>query len=221
LVEAAALEQERAANAENAADAARVVDRLTSARLLHAQGRHREALPLLEELGKTARAAGRTGNLIEILALQALALWAAQEKVRAVSTLAQALAQAEPEGYVRTFADEGAPMGDLLSATLDARQRGRLDAAGRISVPYLARLLAAVAQEATAPAADERLPEPLSARELEVLALIAAGDSNEEIAARLFVSRSTVKTHINHLYRKLEARSRTQAIARARELDLI
>jgi LuxR family maltose regulon positive regulatory protein len=219
--EAVAFEQERAANAENAADAARVVDRLTSARLLHAQGRHREALRLLEELGETAEAAGRTGDLIEILALQALALWAGSNKERAVSTLAGALALAEPEGYVRTFVDEGAPMGDLLSATLEARQSDRLDAAGRISVSYLARLLAAVAQEATAPAADERLPEPLSERELEVLALIAAGNSNKEIARKLYVSTGTVKTHINRLYRKLGARSRTQAIARARELDLI
>jgi LuxR family maltose regulon positive regulatory protein len=216
-----ALEQERAANAENAADAARAVDRLTSARLLHAQGRHREALPLLEELGETAEAAGRTGDVIEILALQALTLWAGGKKERAVSALAGALALAQPEGYVRTFVDEGAPMGDLLSATLEARRSGRLDAAGRISVSYLARLLASVAQEATAPAADERLPEPLSERELEVLALIAAGNSNREIAAKLFVSTGTVKTHINRLYRKLAARSRTQAVARAREMDLL
>jgi len=70
-------------------------------------------------------------------------------------------------------------------------------------------------------APDERLPEPLSERELEVLALIASGDSNREIAAKLFVSASTVKTHVNRLYRKLGARSRTQAIAHAREVDLL
>ena len=116
---------------------------------------------------------------------------------------------------------EGVPMGDLLSAALGARQRGHLDGAGRISVSYLARLLAAAARETAAPAADEGLPEPLSERELEVLALIAAGESNQEIAAKLFVSTSTVKTHINRLYRKLGARSRTQAIARAREMDLL
>jgi LuxR family maltose regulon positive regulatory protein len=112
-------------------------------------------------------------------------------------------------------------MRDLLSATLEARQRGRLNAADRISVSYLARLLAAVTREDTTPAADDRLPEPLSERELEVLALIAAGNSNREIAAKLFVSTGTVKTHINRLYRKLGARSRTQAIARAREMDLL
>ena len=220
-MEAVAFEQERAANADVAADAARVVDRLISARLLHARGRHREALALLEELGETAEAAGRTGDLIEILALQALALWAEGKKERAVSTLAGALALGAPEGYVPTFVDEGAPMADLLSATLAARQSGRLDAAGRISVSYLARLLASVAQEAMVPAADRRLPEPLSERELEVLALISAGKSNKEIARELFLSMSTIKTHINRLYRKLGARSRTEALSRASMLDLL
>jgi LuxR family maltose regulon positive regulatory protein len=216
LAEAAAFEQERAANA--ASGASRAVDRLTSARLLHARGRHNEALRLLGELRE---AAGRTGDLIEILSLQTLALWASNEKEQAVGTLTQALQMAEPEGYVRTFVDEGAPMGDLLSATLEARQSGHPGSASRVPARYLAKLLAALAQETAAPASDGRLAEPLSERELEVLALIAAGESNGEIAGKLFVSISTVKTHVNNLYRKLGARSRTQAIARAREMDLL
>lgn len=218
---AAALGQERAVNGGSASVAERVAGQLTSARLLHARGRHREALPLLVELGEAAADAGRTGDLIEILALQAVALWAANERERAVSTLTKAMALAEPEGYVRTFVDEGAAMGELLSATIEARGRGNAGTAVRVSARYLARLLASVAQEATAPAADEGLPEALSERELEVLALIASGRSNREIAAKLFVSTSTVKTHIHRLYRKLGARSRTQAIARAREMDLL
>src|SRR5919112_5287739 len=221
LAEAVAFEQERAASAENAADAARVVDRLTSARLLHAQGRHREVLPLLEELGEAASEAGRAGDLIEILVLRAVALWARNEKERAVSTLIRSLALAEPEGYVRTFVDEGPAIGDLLSATWEVRQRGHLDAAEHVPARYLAKLLATLAQEGGSPGADERLTEPLSERELEVLAFIAAGKSNGEIARKLFVSTSTVKTHINRLYRKLGARSRTQAVARAREMNLL
>jgi LuxR family maltose regulon positive regulatory protein len=81
--------------------------------------------------------------------------------------------------------------------------------------------LAVLAQESAAPNVGERLSEPLSERELEMLGLVAAGKSNGGIASGLFVSLSTVKTHINNLYRKLGARSRTQAIARARELDMI
>ena len=221
FAETAAIEQERAANAENAADAARVVDRLTSVRLLHAWGQHREALGLLEELRKFAESSEITGGLIEILALQALVLWARNEKQQALVTLAQALTLAEPEGYVRTFVDEGAAMADLLSATLEARQRGHLDAAKHVPARYLAKLLAALAGEAAAPTVDGRLLEPLSERELEVLALIAAGEPNAEIAGRLFISISTVKTHVNNLHRKLGARSRTQAVARAREMDLL
>jgi LuxR family transcriptional regulator, maltose regulon positive regulatory protein len=220
LTEAAAFEQQRAANADDAAGAARVVDRLTSARLLLAQGRHREALPLLEELGETAEAAGRTGDLIKILALQALALWAAGKKERAVSTVAGALALAEPEGYVRTFVDEGAPMAELLSEVLEALQRGRLDPP--IPTHYLRKLLVALERDdAVARSPAKRLPEPLSGRELEVLQLIAAGKTNRQISSELFVSVGTVKTHLNNLYRKLDARSRTQAVARGRELNLI
>jgi LuxR family maltose regulon positive regulatory protein len=222
LAVTAAFEQERAANADNASDAVRTMDRLTSARLLHARGHHSEELRLLEELRESAEAEARTGDLIEILVLRALALWARNEKQQAVDTLGHALALAEPEGYVRTFVDEGPVMGDLLSATLEARQRGQLDPARRVPARYFAKLLAALAQEDAAPAAGQQPHEPLlSERELEVLALIASGESNGEIASKLFVSVPTVKTHINNLYRKLGARSRTQAVARARKMNLL
>lgn len=111
-------------------------------------------------------------------------------------------------------------MSDLLSAMLEARQSVRFGTAGQVSTRYVAKLLSIVAQEAKVTQGDDRLAEPLSERELEVLALVAAGESNREIAARLFVSTSTVKTHVHNLYRKLDARSRTQAVARARKLYL-
>jgi LuxR family transcriptional regulator, maltose regulon positive regulatory protein len=194
---------------------------IARARLTVARGEHDEALRLLEELRQSAEAAGRTGKLIEILTLQALALWEKNKKEQAVGTLTRALALAEPEGYVRTFVDEGAAMGDFLSAALEDRQRNPSGAAGRVPARYLAKLMAALAQDAAAPSVDERLPEPVRERELEVLALIAAGKSNAEIARELFVSVSTVKTHINNLYRKLDARNRTQAVARAREMGVL
>jgi LuxR family transcriptional regulator, maltose regulon positive regulatory protein len=196
-------------------------EHLVLARVLLTQGKPDRALQLLDRLREEAEAAGRTGDVIEILALQALALWARNEKERAVGTVTRALALAEPEDYVRTFVDEGPEMGDLLSATLEDRRSGNPGTAGRVSARYLAKLLAALAQGPATPDAGGRLSEALSERELEVLGLVAAGKANVEIASSLFVSLSTVKTHINNLYRKLGARSRTHAIARARELDLI
>ena len=221
LAETAPFEQEHVVTGENASDAVRTMDQLTLARLLHARGRYREELRLLEESRESAETTGRTGDLIEILTLQALARWARNDKEQAVSTLTQALAMGEPEGYVRTFVDEGAAIGDLLSATLETRQRGDPGPASRVPALYLAKLLATLAQETAEPTSDARLAEHPTERELEVLALIASGESNGEIASKLFVSVSTVKTHINNLYRKLGARSRTQAVARARELNLL
>ena len=118
--------QERAAGADGAAGiagVARFAHLLTSARLLRAEGRHREALGLLEELREETEASGRTGDLIDVLTLQALALWEGSKRVRAVGTLAEAMELAEPEGYVRTFVDEGPPMADILSGMLEAQQR--------------------------------------------------------------------------------------------------
>ena len=214
---AASSEQERAAGVGEIRRYSWELERMVLARLLVARNEPDEALRLLTRLHETAKTAGRT---IEVLALQALALRAKGEKERAVSTLAQALVLAEPEGYVRTFVDEGPPMAELLSEALEARQRDRLNPP--IPAHYLRKLLAALerdASEAASPVA--KLPEPLTEREMEVLHLVAAGKANRRIASELFVSVGTVKTHINNLYRKLEAHSRTQALARARELELL
>jgi LuxR family maltose regulon positive regulatory protein len=164
------------------------------------------------------------GSVIEILALEALALEAQGNHLQAVATLEQALTLAEPEGYVRMFVEEGKPM-QLLMADL----RMRIADAGLRS--YAERLLAAFSSAASADGAapdrsEIRIPksnmiEPLSERELEVLRLIADGLSNREIAERLVVGTGTVKTHINNIYRKLDVKSRTQAIHRARELGVL
>jgi LuxR family maltose regulon positive regulatory protein len=118
------------------------------------------------------------------------------------------LSLAEPEGYIRSFVDEGEPMAHLLRRAL---ARG-------ITPGYASRLLAAFGES---PPAAQALVEPLTARELEVLRLVAGGLSNREIAQQLVVAVSTVKSHINHLYGKLEVKNRTQAVARAQELGLL
>jgi LuxR family maltose regulon positive regulatory protein len=213
----ASSEQERAARVGEIRPQSRELERLLLARLLVARNEPREALQLLARLREAAETAGTT---VQILALQAVALQAKGERESAVSALAEALVLAEPEGYVRTFADEGPPMNDLLSRALEARQRGRLDPP--VPAHYLRKLLAVLERDASgvaSPAAE--LPEDLSEREREVLQLIAAGKTNRQIASELFVGVGTVKTHLNNLYRKLDAHSRTQAVARARELDLL
>ncbi len=165
--------------------------------------------------------AGRSGSEIEILTLQALALREKGEKERAGSILIQALTLAEPEGYVRIF-DEGSQMVPLLSEVLQDQQKKYQERPDRPSAHYLRKRLAALEQAAsgtTPPTA--KLPEPLSERELEVLELIDAGKSNRRIAQELFVTEGTVKTHIRNIYRKVEAHSRTQALVRARELNVL
>ena len=121
---------------------------------------------------------------------------------------------------MRTFADEGPPMAALLSEVLETQRRGRL--APDVPAYYPRKLSAALERDASGTATlGSELPEPLSERELEVLMLVAAGKTNQEIARELFVALSTVKTHIKNIYGKLDARNRTQALARARELRLL
>ena len=197
---------------------------LAVARVLIAQDRPEEAAPLLEDLLAAAQKGERTNSVIEILALRALALRARGEEARSLGALEMALALAEPEGYVRTFVDEGAAMAKLLARAREAYDGGG-GAQTRHGHPrYAGKLLAAFAQPS-----PERHPPPdvhpsvapLSERELEVLKLVAAGLKNQEIAAELFVVLGTVKAHLNSIYRKLGVRSRVQAVSRARELDLL
>ena len=186
---------------------------------------------LLERLLQAAEEGERTGSVIEILGLQALAHHVQGDIPAALMPLQQALTLAEPEGYVRMFVDEGPPMAVLL-AKLHERSRKRPRAAStNVPLAYMERLLALLrgerVQEGTSPAAPsaptpaQPLLDPLTERELEVLRLIAAGLSNRAIAARLVLALSTVKSYVNTIYSKLQVESRTQAVARARALHLL
>ena len=171
-----------------------------------------EALDLLQRQLEAARAAGRVGNTLTILILQALAFQMGGDEDQALSALERALTLGEPEGYVRTFVDEGEPMVRLLRRAL---ARG-------IAPSYVGKLLAASGETAQpAHPAAQTLVEPLTERESEVLRLLAAGLSNREIAEELVVAVSTVKSHVNHIYGKLGVKSRTRAVARAQELNLV
>jgi len=193
----------------------------TLARVRIAEGRPEEAAELLTRLLALAEAGGWMGDVIEILALQALTLQLQGATTQALTTLRRALALAEPEGYVRLFVDEGAPMVAVLKL-LEA-QRARPPAAlPHTSTSYVQQLLAAAGAAVPAEhAAAQPLLEPLSERELEVLRLLAAGLESPEVARELVIGVSTARTHIKNIYGKLGVHSRVQAIERARTLGLI
>jgi LuxR family maltose regulon positive regulatory protein len=198
----------------------REFEHITLARVLIAQykngrvdGAIHQALGLLERLLKTAEEGGRMGSVIEILVLLSLAHEAQDNIPLACLFLERALTLAEPEGYSRLFVGEGLPMKRLLQEV----------AAGGIASEYARRLLAAFPsiEVRQVHAAQSALVDPLSERELEVLHHIAAGRTNQEIAARLYLSLNTVKVHTRNIFSKLGAHHRADAVARARALGIL
>ncbi|HTT51588.1 MAG TPA: LuxR C-terminal-related transcriptional regulator, partial [Streptosporangiaceae bacterium] len=201
---------------------------LVLARVLLARDQPRQVLPLLRRLHAAAVTQGRTGSVIEIQMLLALAQAASGDGSSAVATLADALTMACPQGYVRVFTDEGAPMA-VLFGRLIAAQRAHQGPARSVPLGYLGRLARSFedATAATPPNTAKakpvvsRLVDPLTEREQQVLRLLAVGEPNQQIAKELVVSLDTVKKHVSHILGKLGAGSRTEATARARELGLL
>jgi LuxR family maltose regulon positive regulatory protein len=227
LMDAQAWVRQRDLSVDDDLNFRREFEHITLARLLIATyQRQRDAYTLQQATGLLARLlqaaeqGERLGSVIEILLLKALACQAADDTAGALVALKQALTLAETEGYVRIFVVEGAPMRQLLLAV-----------AARGTLPgYTSKLLAALNNEqptgigqsypSIAPAAQP-LIEPLSQRELEVLHLIAQGFSNQEIGTRLFLALDTVKGHNRRIFDKLQVQRRTEAVAKARSLNLL
>jgi len=183
---------------------------LVWARMLILQNESHRALQLLARMLPAAEDAQRIERVIKIFTLQALAYQALGDTEQALDVLEDALSLAEGEGYVRLFIDEGPMMAELL----------RLAGSKGIQSSYVSHLLAAYGdshelQQGTL------LVEPLSERELSVLRMIAVGMTNPQIAEELVLSIGTVKSHTGNIYGKLGVHNRTEAVARATELNLL
>jgi LuxR family transcriptional regulator, maltose regulon positive regulatory protein len=199
--------RERGLSTADSLDYLREFEHLTLARALMARSAVDEAIGLLDRLLSAAEDGRRTGSVLEILVLQALSHQAKADLPAAQAFLERALTLAEPEGYVRLFLDEGAPMTTLLRT---AAKRGSTSG-------YARRLLGARSH----PAAPHRLLDPLSERELDVLRLLATDLGGPDIARRLVVSLNTLRTHTSHIYAKLGVTNRRAAVRRAAELNLL
>jgi len=189
---------------------------LIQARVLLARGEASATIQVLESYRQQVEANVWQDERLKALVLQSLAFHANSENDNAMQTLYEALALAEPSGFIRIFVDEGLPMAELLS---EAAMQGMIP-------EYVDKLLAAIEHETQAHVqrstfSSQSLIQPLSPRELEVLQLIAQGLSNDEIGKRLFLALDTVKGHNRKIYEKLQVQRRTEAVARARELGLL
>ena len=193
---------------------------MCQARILLAQGDPSTALATLEPLRQQAVAREWQDERLKVLLLLSLAHQAQDDMERAVGLLVDALALAEPGGFIRIFIDEGPPMARLLS---EALKRGVMPGyLGRLLVAFDANVTTSEPTPLRSPARPaQSLVEPLSQRELEVLRLIAQGLSNHEIGERLYLALSTVKGHNRVIFAKLDVQRRTEAVARARELGLL
>jgi LuxR family maltose regulon positive regulatory protein len=216
--------QDRGLGAEDQPGYPREPEYLVLVRVLLAEDLPDQAFTLAERMRAAAAAQGRMGSVIELGALQAVALAATGDEAAAIAAIAAALRLAHPQGYVRVVADEGAPMRALLGRLLAAQRTEQ--AAGGVPLDYLARLARASTPHGAGPhpgqgAQVPGLVEPLTAREQEVLAMLAAGNSNQRIAEQLVVTLDTVKKHVGHVLGKLGATNRTEAVARARQLGLL
>jgi LuxR family maltose regulon positive regulatory protein len=199
---------------------------LCHARVLLAQGKPSAALEVLEPLRQQAENRNWQDERLKIMVLQAVALQANGEKDLAVQLLGQVLGLAEPGGFIRTFVDEGEMM-RLLIEDFRLKIEKKSSKGDPARGWYMDKILAAFAQypssmqHSTIGNQKSTILEPLSLRELEILKLIAQGLSNREIGERLFLALDTVKGHNRRIFDKLQVQSRTEAVARGRELGLM
>ena len=194
---------------------------LTLARILTAQYKAELAVPLLDRLITSAEDAGRNGQLITYLSLQAVARHTLNDASTALETLVRALELGEPQGYLRTFVDLGSPMRDLLQ--IAARQGVALNYVSRILDAFPEDEVISISSPASSPGQCEigEHVEPFNEREMTILSDMAARLSNQEIAVELYLSVHTVKWYAHNIYSKLGVGNRRAAVVKARELGIL
>ena len=224
LGEAVGWARERGLSVDDDLSYLREFEHITLARILlaqHTAGRAESSLlevtRFLERLLREAEEGERTGSVIEILELQAIAHQTHGDIRAALASLQRALTLAEPEGYVRVFVDLGPPMAALLRA---AARVAPGEGTG-IARDYVRRLLAAVRRSGGSTPVRQGLIEPLSERELDVLRLLGTDLDGPDIARELVVSLNTVRTHTKNIYAKLGVNNRRAAVRMAEQLDLL
>ncbi|TXK81444.1 LuxR C-terminal-related transcriptional regulator [Paenibacillus sp. N3.4] len=192
-----------------------VPEHLVLARVLAACGQMEEALYLLDRLNHLLGKEDRLRDRIKVLILQSVTLQRLGQTEAALVQLETALQLAEPEGYIRSFVDEGAEMGELLSVYLKNQREIHLRNMPSVSLTYVEQLLQALLVTSKEDVSIEAI---LTGQEKRVLRLIASGLSNKEMALQLNITGETVKSHIKNVYRKLRVNNRVQALQRAQEL---
>ena len=211
--------EERGLRVDDKPDDIRELEYLALAHIQIAQSKLDDADQLLQRLIENAATAGRVYMLIEMRLFRILIHILRADTAAAQAELKLALALAEPGGFIMMFVSKGNHIAELLEEILAVRKRDHDAAKTGFSLSY-ARKISSAFKAGRPPSMDDLL-DPISDRELEVLHLIAAGLSNKEIAAKLFISLNTVKTHTKNINSKLGVGSRTRAVARAKELGLL
>jgi LuxR family maltose regulon positive regulatory protein len=189
------------------------------ARLLIAEGKHAEAATLLDQVLSEAKKIDRVYLMIEVEILRAIAFHAQKSGPEALDALQHALTLAEPEGFMRVFLDHGENVSELLEiARKELEEPTVLTYVDRMLQAYVAQTRDTISIPSRQ---REEIPEHLSDRELEVLRLLPSSLSSTEMADELSISVNTLRSHLKSIYAKLSAHSRYEAIARAREANLL
>ena len=189
---------------------------LTLARIYLVQGKFEDVRNIITGMAPTFSAGSRTRKQIELNLLLAAALNGEKRSAEALTLIDSSLSLAEPDAHIRVFLDGGNPVQELLTRHLRTE-----NPANKAFAQKLLNAFSPLPDSRSTKPPSGGLIEPLSSRELEVLQLIALGQTNEEIAKHLFVARGTIKAHAASIYRKLEVNNRTEAVTRARQIGFL